>query len=175
MKIKIIILLFLCISSCSNNPVGPPPVTHFNSFGELIQALETPAHTARWLEDFTVYDLDYNTGWTRPHNKDLAWELAYSLWSEYHDGYSRGVCGQFASLYVVAARTHGYECGVIVGWLSASGHALGWVKEGGMISITDNILYYRKKFKNIEEMKAFYRSIYLWTDFYNEYFTWEGN
>lgn len=152
-SIFIVILPFL-LAGCAKNALGPlPPVTHYETFQDCIEGLQTPAHTAIWLRDFTTYDLNYNLHWG-DHNPDQAYTLAKSVWDEYHKGKSRGVCGQFAAFYIVMAREHGYRCGGYVYWTNYYGHAQGWIEEkDGQISITDNDLYYYKTYKSYEHMR----------------------
>ena len=150
-KYFIVILLFMGCGRSSLDPL--PPVVHYNTFQECIDGLQTPFHTALWLRDFTVYDLDYNLHWG-DLEPDQAYTLAESLWDEWHNGKSRGVCGQFAAVYVVAAREHGYKCGGYVYWTATYGHAQGWIEEhDGQISITDNLEYWYKVYPSYQVMK----------------------
>lgn len=156
--LSFIIVLFI---ACSYNPQGSlPPVTHYQSFDECVEALSTPAHTAMWLEEFSLYSNPY-TGWDCPHGKDLAWELAYALWDNYIDGNCRGKCASFAAMYIVCAREHGYECGIICYWTAVSGHAIGWVRDGdGTVGITNNQEYTPGLYENTEQMYEYYEQRY---------------
>ena len=154
-------MLFVLLCSCSNPLSTLPPVKHFGTFEETVASLDSPGKVAAWLSDFAEYDLDYNLSWGN-FEPDQAYSLAYSLWVEYHGGKSRGVCGQFAALFVVCAREHGYKCGGICMYTKNSGHAQGWIKEAdGSISITDNRQYQYKRYNSEEEMKEAYHSMWL--------------
>lgn len=173
MRIKIsFVVLVLLLAGCGYNPTGSlPPVTRFESFEDLIRSLKTPAHVATWLNEFAMYGDPYE-GWDRPHNWDLAKELAYGLWESYIKGKCIGKCASFASLFNLAARTHGYSSGQIWTYNGSGGHALGWVHEkDGHFWISDNLEYTKTPYKTYEELKQKYithnESTYFFDDHLN--------
>jgi hypothetical protein len=155
---KFILLFFLIFfMGCSQNPLEPlPPIEHqAYSFEEHLERLQTPSHTYFWVKQFTEYDMRGQLGWDWIDRgmPDLAYSLAYSMWETYIKGHNAGVCGQFASTFVVAARTHGYEAGFLLTYTKYSGHARGWIVEkDGSISVSDNQLYFKKYYKNKQDM-----------------------
>lgn len=167
-RLMMAVLYVLMLSSCGRNPFGAipdsvtkPPILHEQSFEEHIATLKTPSHTAFWVNRFAVYDLGYNWNWSvweRLGFPDQAYALAHSMWKEYHEGKSRGVCGQFAATYVVAAREHGYKCGGLCTWGPNWGHAQGWIIESdGSVSLTDNKKYLKSKFSNWDKFLKYAR------------------
>jgi hypothetical protein len=145
------IVFILTLVGCARNPTGPlPPVQHkAATFEEHIVRLQTPGHTYFWVKNFTVYDSgsnwEYNRNWYCWKQKgfpDQTYAVAYEMYNNYVNGENRGQCGQFACTYVMAARTHGYKCGVILTFSPTSAHAQGWIVEkDGTVSITDNKTY----------------------------------
>jgi hypothetical protein len=177
-----LILTLLSLGGCSVNPTGPlPPVLHADTFEEHIEMMKTPAHTAKWLEQFSRYSIPY-TGWIVPDGQDLAWSLAHDFWMNYIKGYSRGKCGSFAAMQAVCARSHGYEAGVIVYyWWTPDGtqvwgHAEAWIKEANGYSTQSNDLYEKEKYQTLEELKAEYIKLHVhkngYLTFYDAY--WEN-
>lgn len=167
---RFLLLVFLIVG-CGNLPTEPPPIAHFATYEEAVKNLKTPSHVVQWLNSFANYDLKYNIGWEKvSEGKDLAWALSESLWENYVNGTSRGVCGQMAAMFVVCARTHGYNTGVLVWYLPGAGHAEAWIQEGdGYITMTSNDELYYKKYKSIDEMKCVYREMFDDVTFYNAY------
>jgi hypothetical protein len=166
-------IFWLGIVGCTHNPLGPlPPVRHEQTFEEHLETLPTPGHTRMWIKQFTLYDSRYNDNWCDWQGKfpDQAYALAYSLWYEYHNGKSRGTCGQFAAMYAVAARAHGYCSGALCTWTATSGHALGWIREpDGTYSVTDNQEYHRSRYKNWDEV-ANYARLFPYYEILNDKF-----
>jgi len=136
------------------------------TFEEHLATLKTPGHTWLWLKDFAVYDLKYNWNWgiwVRLGFPDQAYALAHSMWKEYHEGKSRGVCGQYTAMYVVAAREQGYKAGGICTWAyQGPGHARGWIVEkDGSVSIADNTDYLRNVYSSYEEFEKWFKDVWI--------------
>ena len=159
----ITILSLLCsIFGCAKLPTGPaPPVVNSGiTFEQHLDSLYTPGHTYFWLKEFSSYDLRGQLGWDWLERSmpDLAYSLAYSLWETTIKGINVGVCGQFASMYVVAARHHGYDSGFLITYRwnpdgsNVSGHARGWIIYNGSIYISDNQYLFRSGFKTKKEL-----------------------
>lgn len=158
---KLWVVIFLILAGCVTNPTGPlPPVQHqAGSFEEQMERMQTPGHVYFWIKNFSVYDSgpnwEYNQNWScwkRKGFPDQAYAVAYELYINYVNGENRGQCGQFACTYVVACRSHGYKCGVILSSRSGSGHARGWVVEkDGTVSITDNKAYCKSVYGSYDE------------------------
>jgi len=69
--------------------------------------------------------------------------LAYSLYCR-----GGGACGNFMALYIVCARSHGFECGGIV----QKGHAMAWINVEGVIYLTNNQRITRTEYKNFTSL-----------------------
>lgn len=162
MKKVFYLLTFLVIVGCSKNPVSPlPPVCRQTStFEQHLETLKTPGHTYFWVKEFTLYDLSGQLGWDWVERgmPDLAYSLAYSLWETTYKGYNVGVCGQFAAMYVVSAREHGYDSGFLITYrwgkdgADISGHARGWIVYEGVVYISDNTQLYCSDFSTKEAL-----------------------
>jgi hypothetical protein len=163
------VVFILTLVGCSKNPIGPvPPVQHKAvTFEEHISRLQTPSHTYFWVKNFTIYDFgvagEYNKNWYCWKQKgfpDQTYAVAYEMYDNYVNGENRGQCGQFACTYVMAARTHGYKCGVILTFIPGSGHVQGWIVEkDGTVSITDNEAYKKGVYNSYESFVSAIRSM----------------
>jgi len=158
-RIGILFILVFVLSGCGKNACGPlPPPAVAITFEQQIDNLNNPAATAIWIDANAEYDLNYNFNWGIWREKgfpDQAYALAYSLYTERHDNKNRGVCGQFAAFYIVAARETGYECGGICYYGPQGGHVMGWIVEkDGSVSMTNNEVYRKSSYRNYEHFKA---------------------
>ena len=163
-----ITVLLVLVCGCGRSPVGPlPPVTaQVETFDQHVQRLRTPGSVYFWLQQFSVYDLggkdhSYNRhwgNWKQLGYPDQAYALAHELYKNYINGKVRGVCGQLASMYVVAGRTHGLKCGFILMYSAGSGHAQAYVVEhDGSVAIADNKMYYKNSYKNWDDFLRYVR------------------
>jgi hypothetical protein len=149
------LFMLLVVTGCSKNPVEPlPPIcNHTPTFEQHLESLRTPGHTYFWMREFALYDLSGQLGWnwTERGMPDLAYSLACSLWETMNKGYNVGVCGQFAAMYVVAAREHAYDSGFLITYHwdadsnNVSGHARGWIIYEGCVYVSDNTALYCSK------------------------------
>jgi len=158
-RFGVLFTLVFVLSGCGKNVCGPlPPPAISTTFEQQIDTLGNPAAVAIWIDANAEYDLNYNFNWFSWEKKgfpDQAYALAYSLYTERHGGKNRGVCGQFAAFYIMAARENGYKCGGICYYGPRSGHAMGWIVEkDGSVSITDNGEYRKSLYRNYEHFEA---------------------
>lgn len=177
-EILIGLILGLLLTACSQSPTGPtPPVLRPDTFEELIEMLDKPAKVAMWIKQFTTYSNPYL--WELIPGHDQAYALAYHLWEQYINGYSRGKCASFASLMLVCARHHGYECGTMTYYYwnpdgtNVRGHMETWVKEANGYSVLSNDHYVKEKYKTLEELKEAYIKLHVhkngYLTFYDAY------